>query len=695
MKILTHFVRTALSVSLFSILQTTFANEAVLPTILVNSNDDPDIVKTTESFKTHQTLFKTARSVSVVSKKQIEQKQAMNLTDALNGVSGVISAPLGRRGADDFIIRGQLASDAIYIDGLRQAQASDSPVDITGLERVEVIKGPSSMDFGLSAPGGLVNLVTKRAIQDNFNTVELRYGSQDLRQIIFDTNHTLNESSKAAWRLNTSYSDQNDSTDNVYFKSFYISPTYTFDLGDQTDLSVIASYSHKEYMRQQGIPVYGSLLTNSYGQLNRSLFIGEPDQDPYISDVYRVGYNFAHRFNEGWEFKQNFALQKTRLDGQVIFANSSSLNSQTIKRSGRDQLYKDLNFSVDNNLSKTFDMGATHHHVMVGVDAIHDTRDIWNYTCTVAGNFNIYRPNYLGNDWCSKKTLRSDSVKTTLKIVGTYLKDRIDLTENLNLDLGVRHDWATVSALSHYDQSDNSKNSHAFSGNIGVLYDIHHIISPYMSYSTSFLPVTDVDENGKIFEPEKANQYEVGFKIQSPSQRIQASLAWFDLTRFNVVSSDADGVNYQTGKQNSKGVETEIVAKIRPNWLVSANYTYTPTAKIVNDEITSYIGKRLNNVSKQAFNFSTRYEFLGEMLSGWYIGAGVRAESEKTSYKYAYTVPGYALWDAEVGYNTTRWQASLNAKNIFNKEYYAGGVNSNIVALGDDRQVNFNFRYRF
>lgn len=111
--------------------------------------------------------------------------------------------------------------------------------------------------------------------------------------------------------------------------------------------------------------------------------------------------------------------------------------------------------------------------------------------------------------------------------------------------------------------------------------------------------------------------------------------------------------------------------------------------------ITSYIGKRLNNVSKQAFNFSTRYEFLGEMLSGWYIGAGVRAESEKTSYKYAYTVPGYALWDAEVGYNTTRWQASLNAKNIFNKEYYAGGVNSNIVALGDDRQVNFNFRYRF
>lgn len=140
MKILTHFVRTALSVSLFSILQTTFANEAVLPTILINSNDDPDIVKTTESFKTHQTLFKTARSVSVVSKKQIEQKQAMNLTDALNGVSGVISAPLGRRGADDFIIRGQLASDAIYIDGLRQAQASDSPVDITGLERVEVIK---------------------------------------------------------------------------------------------------------------------------------------------------------------------------------------------------------------------------------------------------------------------------------------------------------------------------------------------------------------------------------------------------------------------------------------------------------------------------------------------------------------------------------------------------------------------------
>lgn len=687
----------SLALAILSVIQPAFAEDNVLPTITLtaaNSQSDGDVPTTTQSLKSEQPLFKTAKSVSVVTKEQIEKKQAMNLTDAIQGVAGVISAPLGRRGADDFIIRGQLSSDAIYVDGLRQAQASDSPSNITGLERIEVVKGPDSMDFGQTAPGGIVNLVTKRPVQDDFNQLDLRYGSHNLRQIGVDTNHTLEGLDKAAWRLNANYSDQDDATDHVYFKNFYISPSYNFDLGDQTDLSVIASYNHKEYVRQQGLPVYGSILPNSNGQVSRHLFIGEPSVDPYLSDSMRIGYNLKHIFDDGWTFKQNFAVQNSRLDGQAVFISKSTANSSTITRQGRDQHYDDINFSIDNNIAKTVELGNMQHHLMLGLDGMHDTRDIWNYNCTITA-LNIYAPRYTNQDWCATKTLRSDSVETTLKTMGVYLKDQVDVTDRLNINLGLRHDWASIDAKSNYNDNESSKSSQAFSGSIAGLYTYNDWVSPYVSYSTSFLPVTDVDVNGSVFDPEKAKQYEVGLKFQTLDQRLQASLAWFDLTRFNVVSSDANGDKYQTGEENTQGIETELAVRILPNWVVSANYTYLPTARIVDNEISGYEGKRLNNVSEQMFNLNTRYEFNQGALQGWFIGAGVRSESKKSSYKYDYTLPGYALFDAEMGYDAGSWQASVNAKNIFDKEYYAGGLSNNVVTVGDERQVNFNVRYKF
>ncbi len=687
----------SLALAILSVIQPAFAEDNVLPTITLtaaNSQSDGDVPTTTQSLKSEQPLFKTAKSVSVVTKEQIEKKQAMNLTDAIQGVAGVISAPLGRRGADDFIIRGQLSSDAIYVDGLRQAQASDSPSNITGLERIEVVKGPDSMDFGQTAPGGIVNLVTKRPVQDDFNQLDLRYGSHNLRQIGVDTNHTIEGSDKAAWRLNANYSDQDDATDHVYFKNFYISPSYNFDLGDQTDLSVIASYNHKEYVRQQGLPVYGSILPNSNGQVSRHLFIGEPSVDPYLSDSIRIGYNLKHIFDDGWTFKQNFAVQNSRLDGQAVFISKSTANSSTITRQGRDQHYDDVNFSIDNNIAKTVELGNMQHHIMLGLDGMHDTRDIWNYNCTITA-LNIYAPRYTNQDWCATKTLRSDSVETTLKTMGVYFKDQVDVTDRLNINLGLRHDWASVDAKSNYNDNESSKSSQAFSGSIAGLYTYNDWVSPYVSYSTSFLPVTDVDVDGNVFDPEKAKQYEVGLKFQALDQRLQASLAWFDLTRFNVVSSDANGDKYQTGEENTQGIETELAVRILPNWVVSANYSYLPTARIVDSEISGYEGKRLNNVSEQMFNLNTRYQFNQGALQGWFIGAGVRSESKKSSYKYDYTLPGYALFDAEMGYDAGSWQASVNAKNIFDKEYYAGGLSNNVVTVGDERQVNFNVRYKF
>ena len=180
------------------------------------------------------------------------------------------------------------------------------------MDQVQILKGPASINFGLVAPGGMVNLVTKRPEAESFARASMTYGSYSLKEGTFDLNYSPNNSEKGAFRLNGRISDQDDPTDYVYFKNFYISPSYNFDLGDNTDLSVIASYQHREYIRQQGLPVIGTLKDNPNGPIDRSLYIGDPNFGKYEADVYRTGYTFKHTFDNGWNFNQNFAVQKPK-----------------------------------------------------------------------------------------------------------------------------------------------------------------------------------------------------------------------------------------------------------------------------------------------------------------------------------------------------------------------------------------------
>ncbi len=388
--------KTLLAVAIFTWMTASHAEEiteqqnstSVLPTISVKAQKESTspyvATKANSALKSDAPLFKTAQSVSVVTREQLDQKQAKTLTDALEGVAGVGAGKLGRRGWDDFIIRGQTSSDSVYVDGLRVGQSSPTPsvaAEISGMDQVQILKGPASINFGLVAPGGMVNLVTKRPQAESFARATMTYGSYNLKEGTFDLNYSPNNSEKGAFRLNGRISDQDDPTDYVYFKNYYISPSYNFDLGDNTDLSVIASYQHREYIRQQGLPVIGTLKDNPNGAIDRSLYIGDPNFGKYEADVYRTGYTFKHVFDNGWNFNQNFAVQKTEMDGKAVFARTGSnfwadKNYTTISRknNSRHQIIDNLSFAIDNRLNKQFDLYGMQHDFNIGVDAFQEKK---------------------------------------------------------------------------------------------------------------------------------------------------------------------------------------------------------------------------------------------------------------------------------------------------------------------------------
>ena len=664
-----------------------------LPTITTQAEADenPYAAKTASAvLRSDAALFETAQSISVITNQQIEQKQAKTVAEALDGVAGVTSGQYGRRGWDDFIIRGQISSSQTYIDGLR-VQASDNVLraeDISGLESIEVVKGPTSVGFGLALPGGLVNLTTKRPQAETSYKGALSYGSYGLKEATFDMNYAPNQSAKGAFRVVGRVSDQDDPTDYVYFKNQYIAPSYNFDLGDKDDLSVIASYQHREYIRQQGIPY----SKGSYKNYSSSLFFGEPNYG-YDVDVYRIGANYAHYFDNDWTFKQNLAVTKTDTKGNAILASGTN-TLPTIKRAINNQDKQDINYTLDNHLQRNFDFEKINYDVMVGVDMMRERSDYYRRTDTI-NSFNADNSVY---GITSTKLGTPTQELTYSQYAGLYLRNTIKIDDDWIIGLSGRHDWTQVEIDNVLKNTATKNSDNAFTGSASVMYRINDMFAPYFSYSTSFMPVTDSGENGTLLNPEEGKQAEVGIKFQALDQRLQGYMAYYDLTRKNVTESDASGnFSIQTGEQVTQGFEAELAAALTKQWNVSATYSYIPTAKVTESVIASEIGKRTNHVPENAGSLSTQYYFSPDKL-GWNIGAGIRYQGSRTAQRntdFVY-LPNYTLIDVNAGYEAESWGAGLSIKNLFDKEYLAGTTpNAQLVNWGDPMMVRLNVKFKY
>lgn len=664
-----------------------------LPTITTQAEADenPYAAKTASAvLRSDAALFETAQSISVITNQQIEQKQAKTVAEALDGVAGVTSGQYGRRGWDDFIIRGQISSSQTYIDGLR-VQASDNVLraeDISGLESIEVVKGPTSVGFGLALPGGLVNLTTKRPQAETSYKGALSYGSYGLKEGTFDINYAPNQSAKGAFRVVGRVSDQDDPTDYVYFKNQYIAPSYNFDLGDKDDLSVIASYQHREYIRQQGIPY----SKGSYKNYSSSLFFGEPNYG-YDVDVYRIGANYAHYFDNDWTFKQNLAVTKTDTKGNAILASGTN-TLPTIKRAINNQDKQDINYTLDNHLQRNFDFEKINYDVMVGVDMMRERSDYYRRTDTI-NSFNADNSVY---GITSTKLGTPTQELTYSQYAGLYLRNTIKIDDDWIIGLSGRHDWTQVEIDNVLKNTSTKNSDNAFTGSASVMYRINDMFAPYVSYSTSFMPVTDAGENGTLLNPEEGKQAEVGVKFQALDQRLQGYVAYYDLTRKNVTEADASGnFSIQTGEQVTKGFEAEMAAALTEQWKVAATYSYIPTAKITESVTASEIGKRSNHVPKNASSLSTQYYFSPDQF-GWNIGAGIRYQDSRTAQRstdFVY-LPSYTLVDVNAGYEAKSWGAGLSIKNLFDKEYLAGTTpNAQLVNWGDPMTVRFNVKFKY
>ncbi len=606
-------------------------------------------------------------SVQVIPEAVIEDRNVTELGDALETAGGVVQA--GGRGTSVFgpglLIRGFRVNDGIFRDGI--STFSLSPLTTNDIERVEVLKGPASVLFGQGEPGGIINLVSKRPLDEPFYEISGTIGSFDTYRGAIDLSGPLNPSKSLKYRLNLSYENYGSFRDFVDGERLIISPIVTWELGPNTSLDFFGQYAYNRETIDEGIPALG----NGIVDIPRSRFLGEGFGE-FSQNEFRLGYRFKHDFNEDWSVRHS--LQYLQYEPKRFAPLFDSFDEATGNLERLEYFAGGTYRRLFTNAEVTgrFKTGPIKHQVLVGVEYRHDAETPEFQFSNLYTPINVFNPVYTGVPYAIAPTFfRDDNVDT----ISIYLQDQIEIIPQLKILAGIRYDYIdqfrTVQELGSPREEFRLRDS-AFTPRFGIVYQPIEPISLYASYTTSFNPAFGSSRNadGSVFEPETGRQFEVGLKADL-SDRLSLTLAAFDIRKQNVTTDDPNNpiFSVQTGEVVSRGIELNIGGEILPGWNLTGAYTYLDA--FVSKDNTNIVGNRLANVPENQFSLWSTYEIQQGNLAG--LGAGVGlfyVDARQGDLENTFTLPSYFRTDVALFYKRDNWRVQLNFENLFNTEYF-------------------------
>ncbi len=663
--------------------------------VVTGEQDGYRVPNTTTGTRTDTPLRDIPQSIQVVPQQVLRDQQVTRLDDALRNVPGVNQAfNFGPTGS--FTIRG---FDAVSTNSLRDGLIDPLATEVTELssiEQVEVLKGPASVLFGLGNPGGTVNIVSKRPLSDPFYAIDATIGSYSFYRGAVDFSGPLNDSKTVLYRLNAAYRNSGSFVDFFNGESLNISPVVSVAFGESTNLVLEGEYIKTRDSYASGVPVIGSVLSNPNGEVSRNRNFGEPT-DEFEQTITRIGYQLEHKFDDNWLLRNAFRFTFRDYSDRLTIPSSLDEDNQTFNRTSREYDLENTNYNFTTNVVGKFSTGSIQHQLLFGVDLNRLENLSPRYAEREAAPINIFNPVY-GQPPESVFTFESNDRSVTNSL-GIYLQDQVALADSLKLLLGVRFDAFDRKYEDFINNTESSGSDSAFSPRFGIVYQPIPAISLYASYTSSFTPPNgtfffDVDAS---LEPERGTQYEVGVKADL-SDRLSATLAFYDLTRTNVLVDDPDpsrqGFQIQVGEQNSQGIELSLTGEILPGWNIYAGYAYTDAR--ITEDTTFTVGNRLPNSANHSFNLWTAYEIQQGELQGLGAGIGLFFVGDRAGdLDNSYDVPSYVRTDAAIFYNQDKFRVALNFKNLFDVDYFESALNSTRVYYGQPFTVQGTVSWKF
>jgi iron complex outermembrane receptor protein len=661
--------------------------------------------------KTDTPIEKTPQSISVVTREEMDTRQPQTVKEALDYTPGVFSTRGSSSTYDVVSIRGFTTSSTVntnqYLDGMKLQgdNYSEASMDPYFLERVELLRGPVSVLYGKSHPGGVVSMVSKRPTTEPLHEIQFKMGTNNLWQTGFDFSDALDDNGEFSYRLTGLGRSENAQQEMVKSNRYAIAPSFSWRPDDKTDFTFLSNFQSDPNAGYYGwLPRQGTVVP--YVDANGSSHklptdFNEGERDNKMSRRQQmVGYSFAHEFNDTWTVRQNLRYTRIHTLYDSVYGNGYVAPGQISRAYVRSD--EDLNnFSVDTQAQAKFATGAVDHTLLTGVDYMRMRNDI-DAMYGSADPLSMSNPQY-GN--ANVVTNFPYAVINRQQQTGLYMQDQAEWNRFV-LTLGGRYDFAKTSTFTRSSGTlaEVSDNQFTWRGGLNYLFD--NGISPYVSYSESFEPVSGSTKQGKPFDPSKGKQYEAGVKYVPKDMPVTVTAAVYHLTKDKNLTVDPNdnAFSVQGGEIRSRGLELEAKAAVSANINLTASYTYTD-AEYTHD--TLYQGKRPAEVPRNMASLWADYTFHETALSGFTFGAGARYVGATSSF-YAsgpqvnetFNVPSYTVADAMVKYDLARFglpgsSVAVNVNNLFNREYVSSCYRDYACYWGAERQVVATATFRF
>lgn len=709
--------------------------------------------KNTNSFigsKTATALKDVPQAISYVTKELMQDQSAVRMGDVVKNFSGVNQFTF----YDDLTIRGfriNGGSTTQLLNGMRTFTGFWKQPAVNYLERVEVIKGPASALFGNASPGGTVNRVTKKPLEQPRKSLSFTMGSFNTVRTLVDFTGPLNDEKTILYRLNLGYENAQSFRDLQFDKNLVIAPSISFLPTPKTRLNFDAVYnsSHSRLDRGQSVfnkdDVYSTPISLALNAVN----------DYLKEETYTVTASLTHRFNSRLAF--NLAYLRTGYTEDLLehrSANTYAVDSagnainNLVARQVFIRYSKQFNDNVSAYLTYDMNTGNLEHKLLLGYDyaqnvlppgASQQTANnyllknggskaydpkkaadyvFYDYITPTGETIRIPKPNVSSFDLTKKNNQLEDMTKyiynTALNIStlpyrttlgGLYVQDQVKLG-NLQVLLGVRYEMYTD--YPNYKTDTVKKvRQHAWLPRIGVVYSLTPNINIYGTYTQGYNPQDPVVQSNPLaggpFDPLESNLVEGGLKTEWLKGRLTANLAVYRIaqtgTLYDAGVANQPDLRTQIGEEVAKGIELDVTGQVAAGWDLVVTYAYndaiiTKGGKLEADQ--EIVGIQKPNAPKHQGSLWTKYVLQEGAIKGLGIGIGGNFVTERNmSLSDEQTIPGYALLNAALYYRINKVQVQLNLNNLTDKTYWVGGYDYLRLFPGAPRNWQATVSYTF
>ncbi|EFO47644.1 TonB-dependent siderophore receptor [Vibrio parahaemolyticus] len=620
--------------------------------------------------KTDVEWLDVPQAVSVVTKTEMQDRGAVRLVDALDGVAGVNNT-LGEGSRDQFMIRGFDSLNDMYRDGMRDDGTLQSYRSLANVERVEIVKGPAGALYGRGSAGGIINLVTKRANGDNFTHVKGSVGSNS--QYVGQVDSSMAFSDKVNGRINLEYRQADSYVDHVDSNDFFIAPTIRVLPADGHTIDIDVEYAHQELVPYRGVPSKNGKPVD----LPVSTYFGGTN-DYQESDSLRVAVDYEWRLNDQWVWNNRAAFNHIELEQKGTRQGKVTGNevSQTVNNFGYDP-------RTTTTLQSELIWETNDNQLMLGADFNQIDIDLKLASDNTLPPQNIYNPVVGPTPDPGFKPFRDNTTTTT----GVYVQD-VYTWGDLSVIGNVRYDSMELEqqkAGSGKEKLDDDKVSYR----AGLVYRINYDTSVYASLARSWqLPYAGIYINPKLAEFFHTDLKEVGAKAYLLDNALMLNAALFQIDQ-EQPQTNVDGDVIDKIEVRHQGIELEARGQITKQWDISVGYSYLDAE----DKAT---GKKPNDVSDHLFSLWSTYQ----LDDNWRLGGGVKYVGDRyAGNDEAVALGDYTTVDLMAAYTTGRHKIQANAYNILDEKYILGATNGtsglNQIGYGAPAEFMLSYGYQF